>query len=247
MPDRHDVRRDIAGDGGVVADEGMRADLAELVHARETREDHVVPDLDMPRQRREIGEHAVITDHAVVRHMRRGHEEVVVTDLRHTLVVGGAAVDGDVLAEHVAVADLQPRRLASVFFVLRRIADRGELEHAVACTEPGPTRDHGMRSDDAAWPKLHIGPDHREGTDLHIGRELRALRHHRAWIDAHGAALPVSGATMSEAEATSASPTRATALNFQMPRICRCRVAVRISWSPGSTGRRKRASSIPTK
>ena len=68
------------------------------------------------------------------------------------------------------------------------------------------------------------GGDDRHGLALDARPELvdaLILRHHRAWIDAHGAALPVSGATMSEAEATSASPTRATALNFQMPRMTR--------------------------
>ena len=43
----------------------------------------------------------------------------------------GAAVDGGELAEHVAVADLEARRLALVLLVLRRVADRGELEDLV--------------------------------------------------------------------------------------------------------------------
>ena len=35
-------------------------------------------------------------------------------------------------AEHVAVADLEAGRLALVFEILRRVADRGELENLVA-------------------------------------------------------------------------------------------------------------------
>ena len=38
----------------------------------------------------------------------------------------GAAMDGDELAEDVALADHEPRRLATVLQVLRRQADRRE-------------------------------------------------------------------------------------------------------------------------
>ena len=57
----------------------------------------------------------------------------------------------------------------------------------------------------------------------------------------------VPGASISSAEAASASPTDATADIFQMPRRVRSSVALSVSWSPGSTGRRKRALSMPTK
>ena len=39
----------------------------------------------------------------------------------------------------------------------------------------------------------------------------------------------------------------ARVLNFQMPALWRSIVTSRISWSPGSTGRLKRAPSMPTK
>ena len=55
----------------------------------------------------------LIADHAVVRDVRVGHEQVVVADARDALVVRRAAIDGAALAEHVAVADLEPRRLAA--------------------------------------------------------------------------------------------------------------------------------------
>ena len=68
--------------------------------------------------------------------------------------VAGAAVDGAELAEHVAIADLEPALLAAVLLVLRVLADRGELKDAVAApmrvgplmttcgptTLPAPTR-----------------------------------------------------------------------------------------------------------
>ena len=125
---RHHVGRHVARDRRVVGDEGMRADLAELVHAGEAAHDHPVAELHVPAERGVVGHHDVVAELAVVRHVRVGHEQVVVADARDALVVRRAAVDGAELAEHVAVADLEPRRLAPVLLVLRRIADRGELE-----------------------------------------------------------------------------------------------------------------------
>ena len=72
----------------------------------------------------------------------------------------GAAIHGGELAEHVAIADLEPRGLAVVLEVLRRVADRRELEDLVAGadarralddrvrTDPGPGADAARRPDD---------------------------------------------------------------------------------------------------
>ena len=110
--DGHHEWRHVARDGGVVGDEGMRADLAELMHAGEAAHVHPVAHLDVSAERRVVREHAVRADDAVVPDVRAGHEQVVVGDARHQLGLGRAAVDRAVLAERVAVADLQARRLA---------------------------------------------------------------------------------------------------------------------------------------
>src|SRR5262245_47683203 len=49
---RHHVGRDIAGDRRIVGDESMRADLAELMYARETAHVHPVTHLDVATERR---------------------------------------------------------------------------------------------------------------------------------------------------------------------------------------------------
>jgi hypothetical protein len=63
--------------------------------------------------------------------MKRLSSPTVVTPL--SLVV--RAIDRHVLAKGVALADHHPRRLAGGLLVLRRIADRGELEHPVVGAE----------------------------------------------------------------------------------------------------------------
>ena len=72
--------------------------------------------------------------------------------LRSPIVVdaaaaGRAAVDGDELAEDVAGADLEARRLAAVLQVLRRQADRGEREDLGAVADRGVAVDHRRRAD----------------------------------------------------------------------------------------------------
>src|SRR6185369_9243090 len=241
--DGHGERRHVARHRGVVGNEGMRADHAELVHAGEAAHVHPVAHFDVPAERCVVREHAMRADHAVVPDMRAGHEQIVVGDARDQLVLGRAAVDRAVFAERVAVADLQARRLASILQVLRRRADRGELEDAVLATDRGRSFDNGVRADPGAGADGHAGADHCVRTDLDVRRELRVRRDERGGMNA--AHCP--GATIISALVASWPSTSATVENFQMPRSERSSVAFRISWSPGSTGRRKRALSMPTK
>src|SRR6185437_109330 len=88
--------------------ERVRADLAELVHARESAQHNVVADFDMARERGIVGEDGVAADVAVVRNVRVGHDPVVVADAGGVAAFGGAAVDRDEFMEGVAVADLEP-------------------------------------------------------------------------------------------------------------------------------------------
>src|SRR5690606_11361182 len=128
---RHDVRRYVARDRRVVRDERVRTDLAELMNPGEAAHVHPIADLDVPAERRVIREHAMRADHAVVTDVGAGHEKIVVRDTRDELILRRAAVDRAVLAKRVALADLEPSRLALVLQVLRRGADRCELKDMI--------------------------------------------------------------------------------------------------------------------
>src|SRR3546814_13662165 len=60
------VRRHVAVDQRAHADEGVRADAAELVDAGDAAHDHPVADLHVPGEGGVVGEHAVAADLAVV-------------------------------------------------------------------------------------------------------------------------------------------------------------------------------------
>ena len=184
----------------------MRADLAELVHGGVAAQDHPVADLDVAGEGGAVGEHDLVADHAVVRDVRVGHEQVVVADAVTPLSWRGAAIDGAALAEHVAVADLQARRLAVVLLVLRRIADArrtGRPGCPRRCaswplmTTCGPmTR---ARPDAARpAPMMLNGPTSRRRASCAPGDDDRARIDH---------CRRLSGATIMSASATSCSPT----------------------------------------
>src|SRR6185437_10938543 len=122
----HDIRRHIAGDDRAARQEGVRADLAMLMHRRKTAENDPVADLDMTGEGDAIGEHRVASHDAVVRDVRVSHEEIVVADMGDGPVVDRAAVHRAAFAKDVAVTDLEAGRLAAIFLVLRRIAERSE-------------------------------------------------------------------------------------------------------------------------
>src|SRR5262249_51543112 len=113
----------------------------------------------------------------------------------------------------------------------------------VLAADAGRPFEHGVRPDPGAGADRHAGPDYGVGADLDVRRELRVGRDDGSRADA--AHCP--GATIISALGASWPATWATVENFQMPRSERSSVAFRISWSPGSTGRRKRALSMPTK
>ena len=92
---------------------------------------------------------------------------------RHAAAADGAAMDGDELAEHVLLADDEPRRLARVLQVLRPQADRGQREHLVVVAELGVAVDHRRRADLAAPPDPDVRPDGGVRADRRAGADDR--------------------------------------------------------------------------
>src|SRR6185312_345462 len=142
-------------------------------------------------------------------------------------VVHGAAADGAVFTDVVAVADLPSRRLRGVRLVLRGFTVGGELKYFVALADRGVTGDDHVRPDPGPCPDGHIGTDDAVGTDHHVPGQLRARGHDRPRID-HGSSVPGTavaslrfGATMICACATSSSSTSAAVASCQMPRRLR--------------------------
>src|SRR3970040_1402055 len=77
------------------------------------------PTCTWPASSQALAKDVWAADLAVVREVHVRHDPVVVAHARHARVARRAAVDGDVFAYRVAVADLHGRVFAALFLVLR--------------------------------------------------------------------------------------------------------------------------------
>jgi hypothetical protein len=169
------------------------------------------------------------------------HEQAVVADARDRPALGGAAVDGDELAELVAVADLEPHDLAGEFQVLRVVAQAGVRVDPVASADPGRTLDVGVRRDLGALADLEPGADGDVWADHHAVGKRRRDRPLRwdglfACVDQVARPSPTTTsprqrAAVDERLAAGAHEGLAQAQHLDFGR----------TWSPGAIGRRKRA------
>ena len=112
------------------------------MHRRQSADDRVILHRHVAGQRRDVGHDDVVAERDVVRDVAVGQDVIVRADGRDFAVAGGA-VDGDVFAKGVVVADLRARDAALPFQVLRFQADAGERENFIllapaACDRQSP-------------------------------------------------------------------------------------------------------------
>src|SRR3989338_1658806 len=200
--------------------------------------------MHMATQSRPVRHDGVAADLAIMCHMHIGHDPVVVTDAGDANILSGAGVERAKFADRVVVAYLQARRLPGIFLVLRDGSQGTELENAVAFSDAGVSLDHYMRPDPGSRTDLDMFPDN--GIRAHfaiVGKPCIGMND-CSGVAHHDTALTVH---ISSASAASLPSTSAVALNLNKPRMLRTSVALIINWSPGPTGCRKRAPSIPAK
>src|SRR5439155_12425623 len=152
-------------------------------------------------------------DLAVVREVHVSHDPVLVAHARYADVLRRAAVDRDVLADGVVVADLDRGRLAAVLLVLGRRADRGEVEDLVAPADAHVPVEHHVRADPASLAQLDMLADDAVGPDLDVRGQPRAGVDERRGMDP--AAHAPAGLIVHRMSASAATEpfTRATQAN----------------------------------
>src|SRR6266849_8393927 len=198
-------------------------------------------------------------DMAIVPHVRGGQEKVSVADGGFSAAPDGAATDSHVFAKGVSIADEQLRLLALESEVLGITADRAKrIEHIVA-SNLGRALHYGMRVQDTAVAELDIFADDGKRAYAHAGTQLRARRYHRVRMNLRGAhfsaasTLAVTGNSrstilhISVASAASWPSTVARPSSLQKSPRQEITFISTFNWSPGTTGRRKRAPSTATK
>src|SRR5204862_6624902 len=90
-------------------------------------------------------------------------------------------------------------------------------------------------------------PHDRAGADADVDAELCARVDHRGRVDLHAHGRRSTTVASSSASATSWPSTNASPRIFIVRRFADSSVSWNLSWSPGTTGRRNFAPSMPTK
>src|SRR5690606_12551924 len=236
--------RYILADSGAHAGKAEGADMAVLVHQRIAGKDRPIADMHVTGKRRVVDQNAVVGNDAVMANMCIGHDQVVITDGGFSTVLHGAPVDGHPFPDHVVIADHQTRRLTLVFEIRRILTYRRKLVDAVVSTYTSRPLDDYVGCNHRTLADLDVRADDRPGSDLNVvgqpcGRIDDGARVYQAHI--------FCSAQMISAEHTGLPSTLARQSNFQMPRLALIKDASSTSWSPGTTGWRKRSLSEPTK
>ena len=99
----------------------------------------------MTGERRGIPHDHAVADQTVVGHVRLGHDQTIVTNLRQHPAAGSAAMDRDKLANLVARAETGFRRFVFVFQILLGKANRNKRKDVCAFTNPRVAVDNAMR------------------------------------------------------------------------------------------------------
>ena len=145
----------------------------------------VVGDVAVAAEQGAVGEDAAAADHAIVGDVAVDHEEVVAADVGRPRV-GRAAVDGDVLAKDVVVADLDGCRLVVILEVLRAFAEDGAGIDDVAAAHGQGAAKGGVGAEDAVRPDGYGAFDDDVRSDDDAFAESCFRRNHRAGMDSRG-------------------------------------------------------------
>ncbi len=164
----HRVGRNVHGRHGAPTEHGVLTDAGELVNGAQPRDVDPVLHRNVPRKCRPVCHNDMIAHNAVMAHVGVSHEHVVISHGRDAPVLGCAAMDGDELADYVAVPDLQASRLVVVAQVLGWGANDGMGANPVVLAESGGPFQDRVGTDPATVPEHHAGADTGIGPDRHI-------------------------------------------------------------------------------
>ena len=170
----NDVGRDVLGEGCSGLNHGSFADACGGIFDDATGVDDAVGDVTVAGNLRSIAEDALVAHHRIVRDVGAFHEEIVVADDGLPTGVGGA-VDDDVLANDVIVADDELGLLTTEVEVLRQGSDDGSLVHLVVAAHAGAVEDAHEGEDDAVVADDDIVFNIDEGEYLTVVADLGSL------------------------------------------------------------------------
>ncbi len=123
-----------------------------------------------------------LAERAIVRDVAVGEDGVVRADARD-FAVAGRAVDGDVFAERVAVADFRARHAAFPFQILRLQADAGERENFILLAQLRVAVNDHVRMQFAFVAQRDVFADDAIRPDLAARADFRLRMNDGGWMN----------------------------------------------------------------
>ncbi len=175
--------RDVLRDRPEPAEHRQAADPDPLLDRAVAGEDAAVVQLDVAGDEGPVDERAVVADRGVVPQVAADHEHVPVADPGLAAAGDGPPVDGDVLAEDVAVADPERGRLAPIPLVLGALAEHGAVADEVVPAHLHRPAEAGVRLDDRPLADPDRPLDDRVRPDLDVEGQFRLGGDHGGRVD----------------------------------------------------------------
>src|ERR1035438_2979188 len=189
-PRASEKRRRIQVHPSIAAHHGEPADPGKLMHQDATGEERLIFNLRVAAQQHATGDDGLVADLAVVGDVPAGHDEIAVADLRNRFG-RGAARDGEVLANLIAVADSQIAAGAVKVLVERVGAEHRARADLVPLAEGGPALDINVGIEHATGAQNYVPLDHAVFADSHpwaddsVGRDDGGGGNRGRRIDGH--------------------------------------------------------------
>jgi hypothetical protein len=144
----------------------MRAHPSELMEPYHACGDDPFLDNHVAAEPRVIGYDSMVAYPAIVCDVHVIHQQDVAANPGYLAASFGTPMDCHELADNGVIADLHARRLATVFEILRRGANRGELEDAAAGADRSIAFDNGVSANRRSGTDYYSRPDYRSWTNF---------------------------------------------------------------------------------
>ena len=157
----------ILHDLGAAAHHGVSAHPTELVNAGKSRENDMIFHRDVTGKSGGVGEDTVVSDYCIMGNMSIGEKVVVGTDPGGVLL-GGSAMDGDELAEGIAVSYAGVGGFAGILQILTPGSDGGEGLEFVVFADGDRALENEVRMKAAPSANLDLVTNHAIRSDFYV-------------------------------------------------------------------------------
>jgi hypothetical protein len=168
---RQGVGRDVFADGTTALHEGKGANADELMDETVTGDKSAVTNDHMATQQSAIDQDDVVAKMGIMADVTTGHQQIMRAD--NGMSIGlGRAMDGNMFAENVVVANQRGSGFASVFQVLRGVTDDRTRVEMIMASRFKYAGEINVRADDTMLTQRDLGVNDRIRPDLGCVRHL---------------------------------------------------------------------------